>query len=147
MKWNEVWLTYCADRLGNPTTTVHSEPLSPADVLSLLSDAQAPFTARHDVIRSTPFDAAFDSEADNAIATLAMTDTFDSWNAISLGAWRIIADRYEYLVSLVMAANIAGVTVMTSLPRGLKRPEKTKAILIRHLLADARAIPPEWRPQ
>lgn len=140
MELENVWLWYCAERLGQPTEQPAMEPLGPAEVLDLFWTFHAVFRPRHDAIAATPYSEAFDEEADGALAQLAIADSFAGWEAMSAGAWRVLYERFAYSCTVAMANEVEGTEVIASLPVGLDDRSRARALLLRFLLGGGRSI-------
>lgn len=143
MDLQEVALWYAEDRLGHPPDPRRRAELSPEEVLKLLWDFHPLFTPRYDAIRATAYDDAFDEEADMALVQLARTDDLSSWDGLTAGAWRVLAERLLYLETVAATNLAAGTKVFTSIPRGLDRRSRGRFVLVLLLLGAARTIPRE----
>lgn len=138
----EIALWYAEARLGRAPDPRRRTSLSPEEVLQLLWEFHPLFTPRSDAFSATPYAEAFMSEADTALVWLARTDDFASWDGLSAGAWRVLAERLSYLEAIVARAWLEGAKVFTSVPRGLDRRSKGRFVLLLLLLGEARTIPP-----
>ncbi|MGH0000587.1 hypothetical protein ACQU0X_10975 [Pseudovibrio ascidiaceicola] len=104
------------------------------------------FTIRDKEINATPYSAAFDSEADIALIQMAETDSFECWNNISLGAWRVIQDRYQQTL-VMLGANLKDkATIMDRFPSGLSGQQQGRALLLRYALGLSRTIDRQLLP-
>ncbi len=140
MKLSEVWLAYCETRFPNEASLPPPEPLAPWDAIELFFDLHPMFTAQYDIINSVPFDTSFDEEADGALCQLAMVDSFDGWDAMSAGAWRVMSERLLWSQT-VLAVNAARETeVIAHLPIGLDRQSKARALMLMYLFGGGRSI-------
>lgn len=143
MELRDVALWYAEDRLGRAPDPRRRTSLSPEEVLRLLWDFHPMFTPRSDAISATPYAEVFMSEADAALVQLARTDDFSSWDALSAGAWKVLAERLRYLETVLATNWHAGTKVFTSIPRGLDRRSKGRFVFLLLLLGEARTIPPQ----
>lgn len=74
------------------------------------------FRARLHEIRTLPYDAAFEAEADAAIGRMA-DDAAEAWTGLSPGAWRVLLERHLQMLA-VAAANMAAGNPLMTLPPG-----------------------------
>jgi hypothetical protein len=140
MDLSDVWVWYCGERLGDRIKGARPVPYSPATALELLWEFFPMFTARAGAIAATPYDTAFDGDADLALTHLAQTDNFAAWDRLSAGAWRVLQERLVYSGVVVMLQKAEGAEVIGGLPEGLDRQSRARALLLRFLLGEARTI-------
>jgi hypothetical protein len=138
MELSRAWIAYCEDRL--PNGAGRSITLDPEEQLSLLYDHAGLFTPRMPMIRATRFAAAFDDEADRALLELSRHDSFEGFDRMTAGGWRVMYDRFLYACVVLAAVMASGRPVMMTLPDGLDRPVLARAFLLRLLLGPARSI-------
>jgi hypothetical protein len=139
MELSDVWKWYCEQHMPMGARLA-LEPVSPTQAHELFFAMNGLFSARSDVLKSVPYDTAFDTEADDALLAMAMEDGFATWTSITAGAWRVLYERFLFC-SLVLVANIkAGTQVTDRLPSGLGPEHRAKALLLRYLLGHGRAI-------
>lgn len=147
MDWKSALSSYCQGRFPFLAELPPPVPVEPWEAVELFFDLHPMFTARFDVINSVAYDPNFDGEADEALLDLARTNSFDGWQNMSAGAWRVMAARFTYMETVAAGNAAAGTEVMFHLPAGLGRESKTRALLIAFLLGDARTIPPKLLPK
>ncbi|MBB4953994.1 hypothetical protein H4S14_002056 [Agrobacterium vitis] len=140
MELSEIWLWYCGERFPNEEELPPPEPISPFGALELLFDLHPMFTARYDAIKLTPYNTAFDGEADGALAHMARFDSFDAWNTMTAGAWRVMNDRLAYAEAVLCVNEAEGNPVIAHLPIGLDRQSQARALMLMYLLGGARTI-------
>ncbi|NNV23918.1 hypothetical protein EHE22_26580 [Ochrobactrum pseudogrignonense] len=140
MKLSEIWMWYCAERFPSETELPAMEPVSPWDAVELFFDLHPLFTARYDAIKLVPYDTAFDDEVDGALAHMARFDTFDGWDKMSAGAWRVMSERLSYAEAVVLANEAHKEPAIAHLPIGLDRQSRARALLLMFLLGGARSI-------
>lgn len=139
MKLSEIWIWYCEQRLGSLPKR-GAAALSPDEVLQAFWTVHPHFTGRMDAIKAAPYSTDFDEEADGALSALAATDSFDTWDGLSVGAWRVLYERLAYCEVVVLANVAAGTEVIDHLPPGLNRQSTERALLLRYLLGHGRTI-------
>lgn len=140
MELSEIWLWYCGERFPGLEEMPAPEPVAPMDALGLFFDLFPMFTARSSAIRSTRYDPAFDEEADGALAHMARFDSFDGWERMSAGAWRVMNERLLYAATVATANEAAANPVIAHLPAGLDRQSRARALMLMFLLGGARTI-------
>lgn len=139
MELSEIWLWYCEQHI--PAIAMPgAEGLSPEKVLEDFWTFHPLFSGRSDVISATPYSTDFDEAADEALARMAMEDSFASWDGISAGAWRVLHERLVYCSVVVSANLVAGSEVIVHLPSGLSPKVRARALLLRYLLGHGRTI-------
>ncbi|MGI2325961.1 MULTISPECIES: hypothetical protein [Methylococcus] len=94
-------------------------------------------------IRSLPYDASFEPEADAAIELL-IDDPDSSWEHISAGAWRVLLERQQQAI-LVALANEAAGNSFIPIPPGLSESQRTVAVVLFLLHGMKLPWPPEDR--
>jgi len=141
MELNEIWLTYVNEHMAADAGKIPPIELTASQTLERLFDFHPMLSARWDTIMSVKYNDAFDEEADNALAHLAMTDSFAAWDQLSVGAWRVLVERLQYC-EVVLGANMAAVpkAVTDRLPLGLTRDQEARALLLHYLLGHGRTI-------
>lgn len=147
MELKHAWMWYCQERFPDPNANPAPEPVSPMQALSLLSDLQPMFTARIDMIEATPYNTAFDNEADNMLLHLARFDDLSAWENGSAGAWRVLTERLRLSVSMLRLDELDGKKVIGQLPSGLDRRSKARAVMLVQLGNRRSDVPPEWLPK
>ncbi|MFC2254876.1 hypothetical protein ACETRX_35140 [Labrys portucalensis] len=146
MELREIWIAYCEQQLGDRAASAAPVIISPKKAMALLWNFNALFTPRVAAITATAFSTQFDEEADGALAMLARTDSFASWERMSAGAWRVLYERHLYTL-VVMDANAAlSEPVISRLPSGLTRQSQARALLLQFLLGGARSIDRQLLP-
>jgi hypothetical protein len=134
---------YAEARLGRPLTRLdaeQAEALSPRQTFELLWEIALEFTPRMDAINATPYSTDFDLEADNALIAMAKSDSFEAWDTLSAGAWRVLYERLAYLLVVVLANEAAGKQRFTRVPPDLDVPSKAKMVFLTFLLTFARTV-------
>ena len=141
MELSEIWLAYVNQHMAADAGKVPPLEFTASQTLERLFDLHPIFTARWDAMMSVKYNDAFDEEADNALANLAMTDSFVAWEQLSAGTWRVLVERLQYC-EVVLAANMAVVpnSISNRLPIGLTRDQEARALLLRYLLGQGRTI-------
>lgn len=139
MKLSEIWLWYCEQHIP-AVATPGTEGLSPEKVLEDFWTFHPLFTGRTGVISATPYSTDFDDAADDALAQMALEDSFASWEGISAGTWRVLQERFVYCSTVVAANMAAGKEVIDHLPSGLPPKARARALLLRYLLGHGRTI-------
>lgn len=147
MELSDVWIWYCEERFPNEEDLPKPEPVTPRQALELFFDLHPMFTERNDAIKLVAYNTAFDGEADGALAHLARFDTFDGWNEMSAGAWRVISERLLYAETVAAANEAHGEPVIAHLPVGLDRKSRARALLLMFLLGGARTIDRRLLPE
>lgn len=142
MELSEIWMWYCEERLPKEGKRTPLIELAPWDALDLFFDLHPMFTARYDVINSVAYDTAFDGEADGALSHMARFDTFDGWDRLSAGGWRVISERLLWSETVIAANAAEGTKVIAQLPRGLDRQSQSRALMLMYLLGGGRTIDP-----
>ncbi len=148
MELSGVWLWYCEQHLSpDALAAQRTVALSPDDVMEAFFTFHPLFSGRLDAIRATPYSTDFDESADEALAQMAMSDSFESWEELTAGTWRVLYERFLYC-SVVVAANMAaGRTSMDRIPLGLSSQAAPRALLLRYLLGHGRNIDRQVLPQ
>ena len=139
MELKDIWMWYCEQRLG-AAELPPPIPVSPWQAMELFWDMHPMFTARYDAIKAVPYSPAFDEEADGALAQMAITDSFDGWEGLSSGAWRVMSERLQYTEVVILANEVQGSEVIAHLPLGLDRRSRVRALLLMFLLGGGRTI-------
>lgn len=142
-----LWLWYAAERLGQPKKQPPFESMTAGQALELLWQLHPVFTGRSDAIAATPYSADFDAEADAALEALAVTDSFDRWEAISAGAWRVLYERHVYAATVLTASMVRNTGFTEHLPVGLDGKAQGRALFLKLLLGPARTIDRQLLPR
>lgn len=117
--------------------------LSGWDVVELMWPLNDMFRARLMEIGPLRYDAAFEAEADEAIKAMA-DDPVAPWAGLSPGAWRVLLERHQQLLT-VAAANEAAGNPMIKLPAGLEEGDRRIALMLIFLLRMKLPSPPADR--
>jgi hypothetical protein len=141
MELSEIWLAYVNEHMVADAGKFPPVEITASQTLERLFELHPIFTSRWDAIMSVKYTDAFDEEANNALAHLAMTDSFAAWDELSVGAWRVLVERLQYC-EVVLVANMAAApnAVLNHLPIGLTRDQEARALLLRYLLEQGRTI-------
>jgi hypothetical protein len=141
MDLSGVWLWYCEQHLSPAAIAAQrTEALSAEQVMEHFWTFHPLFSGRLDAIRATPYSTDFDDGADEALAQLAIEDSFAGWDALSAGVWRVLHERFMFC-SVVVAANmLEGAATMERIPAGLSSQAAARALLLRWLLGHGRTI-------
>lgn len=141
MDLSKLWIWYCEQHLSAADLAAQrTHALSPDEVMEFFSTFHPLFTGRMDAIAATPYSTDFDEISDQALGAMAMSDSFDLWDAMPAGAWRVLYERFLYC-SVVVAANMAaGTDVIDRVPSGLSSQATARALLLRYLLGHGRTI-------
>jgi hypothetical protein len=131
---------YCIEKHGADPDVTRAERVPDTETLTAFEPVFALMAQRFDVIRATPYSEDFEEEADGALAALAITDSLDSWEDITAGAWRVLCDRLRQAIILITAARMNGAPVIDTLPRGLPREFWGRALVLQWLLIHSRSI-------
>jgi hypothetical protein len=131
---------YCIEKHGGDPDVSRAERVADTETLKAFEPVFALMAQRFDVIRATPYSEDFDEEADGALAALAITDSFESWEDITAGAWRVLLDRMRQAIIVIEAAGMSGEPVIDTLPRGLPREARRQALVLKWLLVHSRSI-------
>lgn len=140
MEFLELVLAYAERHLGRAPEPASAEKVSPAAALELLWEFHPLFTPRMPAIEATPYSTSFDREADNALLRMAETDSFDAWEGLSAGAWRVLQERLTYVETVAVVNEAKGTGVFTSVPSGLARQQKARFVLLLQLLGPGRTV-------
>lgn len=143
MELNEIWYWYCEQRFPHEKELPKPEPVAPWDALDLLFDLHPMFTARYDIINSVPYDMVFDGEVDGALCQLAQLNSFDGWDEMSAGAWRVMSERLLWSETVIAVNAAQDKQVIAHLPVGLDRQSSARALMIMYLLGGGRTIDPK----
>ncbi len=147
MELELVYAWYVERCLGDRLDPTKMQTFNASQSLKALFEVMPVFTARYAEINATPYSTAFDSKADIALIQMAETDSFDCWDTLPLGAWRVIRDRY--LQSLVvLAANLPrGEAIIDRLPSGMTDLQQGRALLLMYALGLSRTIDRQLLPE
>jgi len=137
MQLDEVWILYCQEHAPGVSEAM---ALTPGDQLALLFDHAPLFTPRMALLRATPYDPAFDLDADGALANLALSDSLAGFDVMPAGGWRVMLERYLFAAITIAAVMASGSPIMMRFPAGLQRQHRARALLLRLLLGPARTI-------
>jgi len=142
----DVLMWYCIEKHGGDPDVSRAERVPDTETLKAFEPVFALMAQRFDVIRATPYSEDFDEEADGALAALAITDSFESWEDITAGAWRVLLDRMRQAIIVIEAARVGGEPVIETLPRGLPRHARRQALVLQWLLIHSRSIDRQLLP-
>ena len=141
MDLSKVWQWYCEQHLSpRDLAALRVLPLAPDAVLAGFWAFQPLFTGRMDAIKAVPYSTDFDDSADEALVSMAMTDSFEGWDAINAGTWRVLHERFLYCSTVVAANMAAGTAVIDRVPAGLSLEATSRALLLKYLLGHGRTI-------
>lgn len=98
-------------------------------------------------IEDVPFDEAHDPEADEALNWLATDGTFERWEQLSGGAWRVLLARSSFSVAALSLEELAGTPFMVPLPRDAPERQRATAALLLVLGTFGRKPLPPWRDE
>lgn len=141
MELKEVWLAYVNDRISAANAVLAPVEFTAEASMRRFFDLHPMFSARWAAINATPFNSDFDESADMALVQLAAKDSFDDWDRLPAGIWRVIGDRlmYSQIVLAVMMFKEPD-RIIDRLPQGLTQQEQSKALLLKYLLGHGRSI-------
>lgn len=142
MELGKIWQWYYEQRLPEDAPLPSLMPVTPWQAIGHFFDAMPLFTGRIGAIRSTAYNTAFDDEADGALASLAINDSFAEWDMLSAGAWRVLYERLVYAMVVAAANEAQGNPVIARHPEGFDRQTRSRALLLEFLLGGARTIDP-----
>ena len=143
MDLRDVAQWYAERRLGRALSSrdaADAVRLTPWQTLEALWVFHPLFTPRWDAIEATPYSETFDAEADEALVLLAKVDSFDHWDGLSAGAWRVLFERLAFLEVVILANEAEGAKVFTGVPRALDQRSRSRMLLLTFLLGPARTI-------
>lgn len=133
-------LAYAERHLGRTPDPSSAEKISPAAALELLWEFHPLFTPRMPAIEATPYSTSFDAEADGALVRMAETESFDAWESLSAGAWRVLQERLTYVEIAAAVNDLKGTEVFTLVPSGLAREQQARVVLLILLLSEGKTI-------
>ena len=84
MELSEIWLAYVNEHTVADAGKFPPVEITASQTLERLFELHPIFTSRWDAIMSVKYTDAFDEEANNALAHLAMTDSFAAWDELSV---------------------------------------------------------------
>lgn len=125
MKDFDLFSAFAEKVLGKPLDSVKPQHLSGWQVVEALWPLNERFRPAVARIRTLPYEAAFEAEADAAIALLA-ENINASWEAVSAGAWRVLLERQQQALVVALANEAAGNPLMP-IPPGFSADQRTVA--------------------
>jgi hypothetical protein len=138
------------------------QKLSGWRIIELLWPLNDMFRARLHEIRGLPYRAEFEAEADAAIDALETSPNAKSWSTLSPGAWRVLLERHQQVLTAaaMMEATGEGQDTIT-IPAGLDEDHQRAALMLlwlrgmklpfpvndrAQLELPPRGAPAPWRP-
>ena len=140
MDLSEIWLAYCADRLGPAIEDAEAIAIAPWRGVELLFRWHPLFVDKTDAIAAVPYAQSFDDEADFALVMLARDDAFDAFQTRSAGAWRVLYERLVFAETVLLVNEVRLNAVIGRLPVGLAEEQQSRALGLMFLLGGARTI-------
>lgn len=113
---------------GRPLESLRPESLSGADAAEALWPLNERFRPHLEQIRSLPYDALFEGEANAAIEQLVDKQGAD-WGELSAGAWRVLLERQQQGIVVAMANERAGNPLMP-IPAVLTAAQRTVVVAL-----------------
>lgn len=125
MKNFDLFTAFAEKVLGKPLDSVKPQYLSGWQVVEALWPLNERFRSAVERIRTLPYNATFEAEADAAIEVLA-ENINASWDAVSASAWRVLLERQQQAITVAVANEIAGNPLMP-IPPGFSADQRTVA--------------------
>ncbi len=126
-------MAYFARCLGSDWQSSPPLSISGWRVIELLWPLNPVFRQHLAEIRSIRYLPRFAAEADAAIIAAVDRPISEAWAEASPGAWRVLLERHQQMVSVAMANERAGQHV-TAMPHGLDEDQQRAALMLLLLL-------------
>lgn len=125
----DLFRAFIEKELGEPLDSQEPRYLSGWEVVEALWPLNEVFRPHLAQVRSLPYDAAFESEADAAIKDTTMAAWPPQWEDLSAGVWRVLFERHIQAI-LVAATNEAAGNPLMPVPARLPETALTGAAMI-----------------
>ena len=146
MKQFDLFHVFIEKTTGKSLESLESRHLSGWETVEVLWPLNDVFRPSLVQIRSLPYDASFEPEADAAIETAAMAPWPPSWERLSAGVWRVLLERHMQGLTVALANEAAGNPFMP-VPSELPASALTVAAMIFLLHEMKLPWPPENRSE
>ncbi len=124
----DLFQAFAESVLGKPLDTVRPIHLSGWQCVEALWPLNQRFHAAIERIRSLPYDATFEPEADGAIERL-IDDANAGWDDLAAGAWRVLLERQQQALVVALANEVQGNPLMP-IPPGFSPEQTTVAVAL-----------------
>jgi hypothetical protein len=113
--------TFILQVMGRALDGLKPVPISGWQAVEALWPLNERFRPQVHQIRALPYLAAYEDEADAAIAALALNRPGADWSGLSGEAWRVLLERQQQILTVAVANEVAGNTKFMSIPSGLPK--------------------------
>jgi hypothetical protein len=143
----QLWAAYLDRHVRPERVPPAIDNVGPGGVAELIFDFLPLFRPLLEEMKRVPFDSAHDAEADEALEWLALDGGPDRWEALSLGAWRVLLARMSWSIAALMLEEQAGSKFIVPLPRHATKQQRATAALLLVLGTFGRKPLPPWRDE
>lgn len=137
-----VLFAFLLEKTGLPEAEWVTQACSPSDLLEALwplNDVFRPKMSRLQTLRYSP---RFETEADDAVIAFASSPIAATWEGLTSGAWRVLAERHLQMLVVCTANMAAGEAAMWFIPQQLPAGDRTAAAVLEWLYGMTLPWPP-----
>lgn len=117
------------ERFIGSLDNVQPVPVSGWRLIEILWPMNAVFRPYLERIRSIEYSPHFEAEADKAIEMFAEDPRAETWNDVSPGAWRVLLERHQQMLTVAQANEMIG-NIVTVLPAGIPKEAELPGVML-----------------
>jgi len=140
----DLFRAFVLKTIGKPPDATRPVWLSGRDVVEALWPINERFRPNIHQIRTLPYRAADEAEADRAIEDFVFGRPGADWSRLGAGAWRVLLERQQQGIAVALASELAG-NPLIPVPDGLPPSSRAAAAMLSMLHGMRLPFPAEDR--